>query len=304
MSDNAVANAGSGGPNLRLLETAAGVKWPACVASYAVTVSPGANVLQEVTAATPLPVTDAGTGGVADAAATAGSTGSVNAKLRLLTTQIATLLTQTDGLEGFTDGIETLLSAIGTLLAGGLPAALSSGGGVKAGITDVPSDPFGVNADAIVAAGAAGSLSAKLRRVTQGLEDLKTGIVVATGTNSIGATKDNGAQWTSVHGVVGVPFTSADQHSAVASVTDAPTSGQKLVITDLFFGTDTAMNVTFKCETTGAVISGPFYVPANFSGQLTPRSKAWKLATADKKLQVITSVAGNIMVDAHYYSEA
>jgi hypothetical protein len=115
---------------------------------------------------------------------------------------------------------------------------------------------------------------------------------------------DVGPAWTSAHGVSAAPFTSADQHSAAASVTDAPTAGQKLVITDIFFSTDTAMSVTFKCETSGVVITGPYYVPANFAGQLTPRGKFWKLATADKKLQVITSVAGNIMVDAGYYSEA
>lgn len=117
------------------------------------------------------------------------------------------------------------------------------------------------------------------------------------------STKDDGPAWVSAHGVTAAPFTSADQHSGPASVTDAPTSGEKIVVTDIFFSTDTAMSVTFKCETTGAVITGPYYVPANFAGQLTPRGKAWKLATADKKLQVITSISGNIMVDAHYYSE-
>lgn len=121
---------------------------------------------------------------------------------------------------------------------------------------------------------------------------------------SLGASKDGGPAWASAHGVSAAPFTSADQHTTPASVTDAPTSGQKLVITDIFVSVDTAMSVTFKCETSGAVIAGPFYLPANGSLQLTPRSKAWKLATADKKLQVLTSVAGNVMVDAHYYSEA
>lgn len=43
-------------------------------------------------------------------------------------------------------------------------------------VLTVPADPFGANADAIVAAGATGSISAKLRRISQGLEDLKTGI--------------------------------------------------------------------------------------------------------------------------------
>src|SRR5579872_4375196 len=115
-------------------------------------------------------------------------------------------------------------------------------------------------------------------------------------------TTDAGPDQVCSHGVAGVPFTSADQHSAAASVTDAPSSalGNHLVITDIFFATDTAMNVTFKEETSGNVITGPYYVPANFSGQFTPRSNAWRLGTAAKKLQVITSVSGNIMVDAHY----
>lgn len=52
-------------------------------------------------------------------------------------------------------------------------------GDTKIGNVDVvtlPADPLGANADAIVAAGAVGSISAKLRRATQGLEDLKAGI--------------------------------------------------------------------------------------------------------------------------------
>jgi hypothetical protein len=100
-----------------------------------------------------------------------------------------------------------------------------------------------------------------------------------------------------------VPFTSADQHSAVASVTDAPTTGQNLVIDDLVISVDTAMTVTFKEETSGTVIRGPLYLAANTVTQITLRGKT-KLPTANKKLQVITSVAGNIMVEATYHSEA
>ncbi len=132
----------------------------------------------------------------------------------------------------------------------------------------------------------------------------KVGIDQTTpGTTNAVVSKDNGPFWTSVWGVSGVPFASADQHSAVASVTDAPTSGQKLCIDDIIFSTDTAMNVTFKEETSGTVMFGPWYVPANTTLQVTLRGKK-KLATADKKLQVITSVAGNITVQAGYHSEA
>ncbi len=66
---------------------------------------------------------------------------------------------------------------------------LAANSGVDIGDVDVlsvPADPFGANADVAVAAGAAGSIQAKLRRATQGLEDLKTTIVLATGANAIG----------------------------------------------------------------------------------------------------------------------
>jgi hypothetical protein len=65
-----------------------------------------------------------------------------------------------------------------------LPAGTNNIGDID--VLTVPADPFGANADAVVAAGAAGSLSAKLRRVTQGLEDLKTTIVLAAGSAAIG----------------------------------------------------------------------------------------------------------------------
>lgn len=129
----------------------------------------------------------------------------------------------------------------------------------------------------------------------------KVGIDQTTPGTTNGTT-DNGFGPTSVWGVSNVPFTSADQHSAAASVTGAPTSGQKLVIDDLIFSVDTAMSVTFKEETSGTVMFGPFYLPANGSMQITPRGKR-KLPVADKKLQVISSVAGNISVLAGYHSE-
>lgn len=104
--------------------------------------------------------------------------------------------------------------------------------------------------------------------------------------------------------VAGVPFNSADQHAAAASVTDAPTAGQKLVIDELRVSVDTACAVTFKEETSATVFFGPYYMAANSTLQPTWRGKGVKLATADKKLQVITSVAAKITVEAGYHSEA
>jgi hypothetical protein len=103
-------------------------------------------------------------------------------------------------------------------------------------------------------------------------------------------------------GIAGARFTSADQSGGVAAVTAAPTSGQYLVITDIFVSVETAMRVDFSVETTGT-IHFSFYLPANGAMQITPRFK-FKLPTADKKLMVRTSAEGNITVTVGYYSEA
>jgi len=115
------------------------------------------------------------------------------------------------------------------------------------------------------------------------------------------STKDTGPSWSSSLGVSGARFTSADQSGSDADVTDAPSSGEKLVITDIVVSVDTDMRVDFKEETSGTVLYS-LYMSANSPTQFTPRGEM-KLATADKKLQVRTSAAGNISVTAFYYSE-
>lgn len=113
---------------------------------------------------------------------------------------------------------------------------------------------------------------------------------------------DNGPGWTQVFGVSGAVFTSADASTA-AAVTDAPTGGQKLVIDDIIFSVgSTAMQVDFEIETAGTNFL-TFYCAADTSYQFTPRGK-FKLPTADKKLMVDTSAAGNIAVTVWYHSEA
>lgn len=120
--------------------------------------------------------------------------------------------------------------------------------------------------------------------------------------DSTTAVKDNGPGWTTVRGISGARFTSADQSAAVASITDAPTSGQKLVITDLLISSDTALRLDFNVESSATVIE-TVYMAAGETKQITLRS-TWKLPTADKKLQVKASAAGNISLTPYYYSEA
>jgi hypothetical protein len=120
--------------------------------------------------------------------------------------------------------------------------------------------------------------------------------------STAGATKDGGPGWTTVLGVAGVAFTSADATTA-AAVTDVPTTGQKLVITDIVASSDTAMFLLFHEESTAGNLYFKVFLPANGTVQITPRSKV-KLHTINKKLMVDASAAGNIAVTATYYSEA
>jgi len=126
--------------------------------------------------------------------------------------------------------------------------------------------------------------------------------VIGAGTAAIGSVKDNGPAWTTVRGVSGLPVNSADMTTAVA-VTDAPTSGQKLVIDDILVSTDTEMSVTFIEETSLTVIRGPIYLAANSTTQITLRGLT-KLPVANKKLMCDASVAGNLTVEVGYHSEA
>jgi len=120
---------------------------------------------------------------------------------------------------------------------------------------------------------------------------------IAAGSNTIGGTTDEGAGWTTVR-----TQTSSADMTTTAALTAAPTSGQYIVVDDIIFSTDTAMNFTFEIETAGTD-HVKVYCPANTTMQLTPRAK-WKMETADKKLYGIASVAGNVAVTVFYHSEA
>jgi len=93
---------------------------------------------------------------------------------------------------------------------------------------------------------------------------------------------------------------SADM-STTANISGAPVTGEVIVVDDIFFSTDTAMNFTFEEETSGTDFL-KVYVPANTALQLTPRGKL-KLSTIDKKLNGKASAAGNVAVTIMYHSE-
>lgn len=111
----------------------------------------------------------------------------------------------------------------------------------------------------------------------------------------------DGLSQTFSQGVTGARFTSADQSGAVAAVSDAPTSTQKLVVTEIIVSADADMRLDFSIETAGTLLASVWLLAKTTQ---VLRFTKLKLATADKKLMVRTSAAGNVYVTPNYYSEA
>lgn len=128
------------------------------------------------------------------------------------------------------------------------------------------------------------------------------GVPMAAGSAAIGTVKDGGFAFTTSLGVTGARFTSADASGAAASITDAPTTGQKIVLTDIILSSDTALRLDLKEETSGTILAS-IYMGAGTTVNVVTRGKL-KLATANKKLQIQASAAGNISATAIFYSEA
>lgn len=172
-----------------------------------------------------------------------------------------------------------------------VPIAVNASGDVFVNVRSLPALAAGTNAIGKLAANSG---------VDIGDVDVAS---IAAGTNTIGATRDAGPAWTSVFGVSGVVVTSADATGIVA-VTDAPTSGQKIVVTDIVVSVGaTAMQVDFEVESAASTHLLTLYMAADSTVQITPRGRL-KLPTADKKLTIDTSAAGNISVGVWFYSEA
>lgn len=115
------------------------------------------------------------------------------------------------------------------------------------------------------------------------------------------ATTDSGAAWTSSFGVSGESVTSADATSTPLVITDAPTSGQKIVLDDIEISSAVQTLITVRTTTSNKIL-GRYRLPADGTIQVTTRGKK-KSLTADKTLEVISSAAGNIYVGACYHSE-
>lgn len=99
------------------------------------------------TTATNTTAISSGTGATTDAAATAGSTGSVNAKLRLTTSQLDSIKTSVETLDNAISGSEMQVDVVGALPAGtNAIGKLSANSGVDIGDVDVTTVTPGTSA--------------------------------------------------------------------------------------------------------------------------------------------------------------
>lgn len=174
------------------------------------------------------------------------------------------------------------------------PAGGSEDGKIDIKVEDGDNETLGKIADVLVAAGAAGTISAKLRRLTQGLEDLKSLVVLAQGDNLIGKVQIEGISQAKQTAKIEIP--SAGTYSITAT---APTGSYH--ICSIMFTVSDEVNVTLRDET--AVRSGPM----DFGATYEPRGLAHnfgsvplKCATG-KKFQITTVGAGLVNGIITYY---
>lgn len=86
------------------------------------------------------------------------------------------------------------------------------------------------------------------------------------------------------------------------SITDVPTSGNKVVLTDVYVSVDTTCTVTIQMETSANVIAGAF-MPSYSTVPFTLRGYL-KGDTAGKRIQIRTSIANvKVAVTAVYFYE-
>lgn len=199
-----------------------------------------------------------------------------------------------DTLAGHVDAVETLIAATN----GALAAIDGHVDGIEAAFETLNGNDFAT--EETLAA-----VLAKLidRPATEAKQDTGNSALAAIQSllGGTGALRDAGPAWPTARGLSGEPFSSEDQSGAEAPCTDAPTSGQAIVVDDIVVSVAGAMAVTFTEETSGDVVLGPLYLPENGTLQITPRGRL-RLA-AGRRLMVRTSAAGAISVQAFYHSE-
>jgi len=162
--------------------------------------------------------------------------------------------------------------------------------GTDDGELHVYAPAIGAITDLIVAAGASGSLSAKLRRVTQGLEDLKTSIVIQSGST----VQIEGTSQTILSKAISI--SGIQTHDIIAAA-----SGKSHHITSIMFTVAGDVTVTFRDET--ALLSGAM----SFGGTDEPRGMTHNFGfiplkcDTGKKFQIVLDAAIQVSGVLTYY---
>lgn len=141
-------------------------------------------------------------------------------------------------------------------------------------IADGKDVTLGAIADAVVSAGAAGTLSAKLRRISQDIDEFKDSLKAV------------------------INFNTADTHDIIAAVT-----GARHCITTIMFTVSGETNITFRDE------SGAFTGPMDFGGTNEPRGMVSNhgirplKCTISEKFQIVSTGAVQVSGYVIYYDQ-
>lgn len=177
---------------------------------------------------------------------------------------------------------------------------------------------IGAVADAAVTTDTTGSLSGKLRGIVKWCYERtpaslgqktkanslpvviasdQDAFVLGAGAATIGVVLTSGPAWTILNKTV-----DSSDVSTIADLSTAPTSGEKIVIDDIFISVGSALTITITEETSGTVLY-KLYMAANTSQIIKPANPR-KLATADKKVKIQASGAGNVFAHCSWHSIA
>jgi hypothetical protein len=143
----------------------------------------------------------------------------------------------------------------------------------------------GSTADAAAAAGGTGTISAKLRRITQGLEDLKTSIVIAAGTALLGRVSVSLETSTIYNGTTAL----TPKYAAIAASSSgnntvlAAVASKKIRVLAVQLIANAAVNAKWQSGAGGTDLTGLAYCAAN-GGYVLPFNPVGWFETASNTL--------------------
>lgn len=198
-------------------------------------------------------------------------------------------------------------------IVGSIPAGDNNVGNVD--IVTVPADPFGANADAAVAAGATGSIQAKLRRISTDIDAIKTAVetldnVVAGTEAQVDVVESPAALRTSdsisaalavdrlmnnltavTPVMVAVDVASSGDNTLVA----AQGSGNIILVHQVFLIASAAVTVRFESGAGGTALTGQMQLAANSGFVLPFNPVGWFKTSANALLNL--ELSGAVSVD-------